>query len=117
MSQGMQLFDSRQIDALSNISVVLRGLLERSDDKGGLILLPREGAIQYEPIACLLPRNDSAWRTFVDAVIAKKLKNAAEYEGRYVEIYNSWFGPGAAMPMPLDREVIQLLVHAAYWID
>ncbi|MBV9859199.1 MAG: amino acid ABC transporter substrate-binding protein [Alphaproteobacteria bacterium] len=117
MAQGMRLFAAGQIDAVSNISVVLRGLLEQSQEKGGLVLLPRDGAIQYEPIACMLPRNDSEWRGFVDRVIARDLKGAPDYEGRYVEIYNQWFGPGATMPLPLDREVIQLLVHAAYWLD
>jgi polar amino acid transport system substrate-binding protein len=117
MSNGITLFRSGQIDALSNISVVLRGLLDQSDDKGNLRLLPRDGAIQYEPIACMLPRDDSAWHNFVDGVIARELKGAADYEGRYVELYNKWFGPGGRLPMPLDREVVQLLIHAAYWID
>jgi polar amino acid transport system substrate-binding protein len=117
MVQGMQMFRGGQIDALSNISVVLRGLLDKSDDKGSLVLLPRDGAIQYEPIACMLPHNDSAWRAFVDNLIAKELKGAADYDGRYVELYNRWFGPGAALPLPLDREIVRLLINAAYWID
>jgi polar amino acid transport system substrate-binding protein len=117
MSNGMKQFRNGQIDALSNISVVLRGLLDQSDDKGSLRLLPRDGAIQYEPIACMLPRDDSAWRNFVDRVIARELQGAPDYEGRYVEIYNRWFGPGGRLPMPLDREVVQLLTHAAYWLD
>jgi polar amino acid transport system substrate-binding protein len=117
MSQGMQLFRSGKIDAMSNISVVLRGLLKPSDDKGDLILVPRDGALQYEPIACMLPRDDSEWRTFVDHVIARDLEGAADYDGRYVAIYNTWFGPGSALPMPLDRKVIELLTNAAYWIN
>jgi len=117
MSQGMQMFRRGELDALSNIGVVLRGLLESSEDKGKITLLPRAGAIQYEPIACLLPTNDSAWRTFVDRVIADDLVGAPAYNGRYVDIYNTWFGPGSALPMPLDHKVIELLVQAAYWID
>lgn len=58
MSRGMALFRQGQIDALSNIGVVLRGLIEESDERANLILLPRAGAIQYEPIACMLPAND-----------------------------------------------------------
>jgi polar amino acid transport system substrate-binding protein len=117
MTHGMALFRAGKIDALSNISVVLRGLLTPADDKGSLIMLPRDGALQYEPIACMLPRDDSAWQTFVDHVIARDLKGAPDYDGRYVAIYNKWFGPGAMLPMPLDRRVIRLLTAAAYWID
>lgn len=117
MTHGMALFRAGKIDALSNISVVLRGLLTPADDKGSLIMLPRDGVLQYEPIACMLPRDDSAWRTFVDHVIARDLKGASDYDGRYVAIYNKWFGPGAMLPMPLDRRVIRLLTAAAYWID
>lgn len=117
MTRGMALFRAGRIDALSNISVVLRGLLTPADDKGSLIMLPRDGALEYEPIACLLPRDDSSWRTFVDHVIARDLKGALDYDGRYVAIYNKWFGPGALLPMPLDRSVVRLLTAAAYWID
>jgi polar amino acid transport system substrate-binding protein len=117
MTHGMALFRAGRIDALSNISVVLRGLLTPVDDKGRLILLPREGALEYEPIACMLPPDDSAWRTFVDHVIARDLKGASNYDGRYVAIYNKWFGPGAMLPMPLDHRVVRLLTAAAYWID
>jgi polar amino acid transport system substrate-binding protein len=117
MSEGMRQFRNGKIDALSNIGVVLRGFLDQSEDKGNLILLPRSGAIQYEPIACMLPPDDSAWRNFVDHVIAEDLRGATAYNGRYVELYNAWFGPGTAASMPLDRGVIELLTHAAYWID
>lgn len=117
MTRGMALFRAGKIDALSNLSVVLRGLLTPADDKGSLIMLPRDGALEYEPIACMLPRDDSAWRIFVDHVIARDLKGAADYEGRYVAIYNKWFGPGAMLPMPLNSRVVRLLTAAAYWID
>jgi len=117
MSQGMQLFRDGKIDGLSNIGIVLRGLLEQSDDKADLVMLPRSGAIQYEPLACMLPREDSAWHDFVDRVIATELKGAPDYNGRYIELYNTWFGAGSPLPMPLDHTVIERLVHAAYWID
>jgi polar amino acid transport system substrate-binding protein len=117
MSQGMKLFRDGKIDGLSNIGIVLRGLLEQSEDKADLVLLPRAGAIQYEPLACMLPRDDSAWQEFVDRLIAKELEGAPDYNGRYVELYNTWFGPGSALPMPLDHTVIDRLVHAAYWIE
>jgi len=117
MSNGMTLFRSGRIDALSNISVVLRGLLNQSDDKGSLRLLPRDGAIQYEPISCIVPRDDSAWHTFVDHVIARLLAGASDYRGRYVDIYNRWFGPGSRLPMPLDHDVVRRLIDAAYWMD
>lgn len=117
MSQGMKLFREGNIDGLSNIGIVLRGLLERSEDKADLVLLPRAGAIQYEPLACMLPRDDSEWREFVDRVIARQLAGAQDYNGRFVELYNAWFGPGSALPMPLDHTVIDRLVHAAYWIE
>jgi len=117
MSEGMKQFREGKIDGLSNIGIVLRGLLEQSEDKANLVMLPRAGAIAYEPLSCMLPRDDSAWKVFVDRVIANDLKGAPDYNGHYIELYNTWFGAGSPLPMPLDRTVIDRLVHAAFWID
>lgn len=117
MSEGMKLFREGKLDGLSNIGIVLRGLLEQSEDKADLVMLPRAGAIEYEPLACMLPRDDSVWHEFVDRVIARELDGARDYNGRYVELYNTWFGPGSALPMPLDHKVIDRLLYAAYWIE
>ncbi|MBF0373656.1 MAG: amino acid ABC transporter substrate-binding protein [Alphaproteobacteria bacterium] len=117
MTTGMRLFEAGEIDGLANLGIVLRSLIDKSSRKGDLLLLPRDDALLYEPIACMLPHDDTRWRAVVDAAIAKSLDGAEAYAGRYVEIYNDWFGPGSEMPVPLDQEVIGRLRNAAFWMN
>jgi polar amino acid transport system substrate-binding protein len=47
-----------------------------------------------------LPVNDSAWRDQVNYALQEIWK-----DGSYMAIYDKWFGPGAAVPLPLGGEM------------
>ncbi len=47
-----------------------------------------------------LPVNDSAWRDQVNYALQEIWK-----DGSYTAIYDKWFGPGAAVPLPLGGEM------------
>lgn len=47
-----------------------------------------------------LPENDSEWRDAVNVALQELWKN-----GRYEQIYNKWFGPGAEIELPLGGQM------------
>lgn len=95
---------------------MLRGQIENSAIKSRMVMLPRTGALSYESMACVLPANDSAWRDFVNQTLALLLDGVSEFRGRYVEIYDRWFGPGGPLYYPLDRATSQRLANANIWL-
>ena len=117
MDTGFVRFERGEIDALSNVGVVLRAQVEKSPLKSKVVLLPHTDDLSYEAIACILPLNDSAWRTFVNRVLADLLDGVDEYRGTYIEIYERWFGPRGAIYFPLDYAVAQRLAAALIWLQ
>jgi polar amino acid transport system substrate-binding protein len=117
MTDGMQRLLRGEIDGLANIGVVLRAQIEGLEAKSEMVLLPRVGALSYESIACILPEDDSRWRDFVNRVIAGLLDGVTEYRGRYVDLYERWFGPDGRIYFPLDREIARRLANNLTWHD
>jgi polar amino acid transport system substrate-binding protein len=116
MDEGFRLLTDGALDGLANIGIVLRSRLETSALKSRLVLLPRTGALAWESIGCILPQNDSSWRDLVNQVIADLLVGVTDYRGRWVDIYNRWFGPQGELYYPLDREVAQRLASGSFWL-
>lgn len=116
MDIGFAQFERGEIDALSNIGVVLRAKVEKSPLKSKVILLPRTDDLSYEAMACVLPLNDSAWRAFVNRALADLLDGVDEYRGSYIEIYERWFGPRGAIYFPLDYTIAQRLAASLIWL-
>jgi polar amino acid transport system substrate-binding protein len=117
MTEGVERLLRGEIDGLANIGVVLRAQIEDLRVKSEMVLLPRVGALAYESIACILPEDDSRWRDFVNGVIAGLLDGVIEYRGRYVDIYERWFGPDGRIYFPLDREIARRLANNLIWHD
>jgi polar amino acid transport system substrate-binding protein len=116
MDEGFRLLAGGGLDALANIGIVLRSRLETSDLKARFVLLPRTGALAWEAISCMVPEDDSGWRDFVDRTIADLLTGITDFKGRWVDIYDRWFGPQGDLYYPLDRETAQRLANSAYWL-
>jgi polar amino acid transport system substrate-binding protein len=116
MDEGFRLLADGSLDGLANIGIVLRSRLETSDLKARFVLLPRTGALAWEAISCMVPEDDSGWRDFVDRTIADLLVGVTDFNGRWVDIYDRWFGPQGDLYYPLDRETAQRLANSAYWL-
>ncbi len=116
MDEGFRLLADGSLDGLANIGIVLRSRLETSDLKAGYVLLPRTGALAWEAMSCMVPQGDSAWRDFVNRTIADLLAGITDYNGRWVDLYDRWFGPRGNLYYPLDRETAQRLANSAYWL-
>lgn len=116
MDAGFALFERGEIDGLSNVGIVLRAKVEKSPLKSKVVLLPRTEGLSYEPMVCLLPQDDSAWRAFVNGALADLLDGIDQYRGSYIEIYERWFGPRGVIYFPLDYKVAQRLAASVIWL-
>jgi len=65
--------------------------------------------LTYDPYAFIVRQNDSAFLDFVNAQIIEMIK-----DGRYMTIYEKWFGPKGALPMPMTDEFKTLLKLQAW---
>ena len=116
LKTGFEQFSRGELDGLANDSIVLRALVEGSPLKSKVVLLPRSGNFTYEPAACVLPQNDSAWRDFVNHSLAEMLAGIDEYRGEYMDIYERWFGPRGAIYFPLDSVTAHRLAASLIWV-
>ena len=116
MDAGFALFERGELDGLANIGIVLRANVEKSPLKSKVILLPRTEEFSYESMACVLPKDDSEWRAFVNRVFADLLEGVDQYQGPYIEIYERWFGPRGVIYFPLDHKVAQRLAASVIWL-
>ena len=117
MEAALAALQAGRLDGISNISIILRDLQRQAAQPGRYVLLPRSGYLNAEPMACILPEDDSAWRDFVNRTIADLLEGVEEYRGGYYEAYRRWFGPEAELHYPLSREAIEHFRQIRIWLD
>jgi polar amino acid transport system substrate-binding protein len=117
MNLAMKAMEAGEIDGVSNISIVLRDLQRKTANPGQWLIIPRTGYLNREPMACILPNNDSKWRDFVDHTIVRMLSGIEDYRGTYYDTYQRWFGPNADLHYPLSREAIAHFNEIRSWID
>lgn len=117
MNTGLAMLERGELAGLANIGVVLRGLIETSRQKNLFVLLPRTGALSYESMACMLPKDDSVWRDFVNRTLSDLLEGIDQYRGGYYDIYERWFGASGYLFYPLDREVAKRLAGSRIWLN
>lgn len=116
MESGLAMLERGELDGLSNLGIVLRAQVEDSPLKSKVLLLPRTGALSYEAIACVVPKDDSAWRDLVNQTLAALLDGIEDYKGRFMDIHDRWLGPGGAVYYPLDHAVAQRLAASVIWL-
>lgn len=117
MNQAMAALEAGEVEGISNISIILRGLQRRASQPGRYVVLPRADYLNAEPMACILPQNDSPWRDFIDRTLVRLMDGVEEYRGPYFEIYQKWFGPDGDLHYPLNQEAIRHLTEIRSWID
>lgn len=117
MNAAMAALESGEVSGISNISIVLRDLQRQAAQPGRYIILPRAGYLNAEPMACILPQDDSRWRDFVNHTLVRLLKGIEEYRGPYFETYQKWFGPNGDLHYPLNRDAINHFNQIRGWID
>lgn len=104
-----------EVQGVANIGIILLGLARKIDPNRSVVLLPRTEPLSNEAMACVLPQGDSEWRDFVNQTIVGLTSGLADYRGRYMELYDKWFGRDGIMVYPLDRTTRDYLLQTNIW--
>lgn len=114
---ALDALEAGQVDGVANVGIVLRGMMSQATKRQGLVIVPRGEALGYETIACIVPQNDSPWRNFVNGVLRNLFRGIDQYRGRYVAIYDKWFGRNADIAYPLDDRTVQFFLSTLVWLN
>lgn len=87
---------SGRVQAISTDSTLLIALAAKEPGKYELV----GEFISDEPYGVGLPTDDSAWRDAVNFTIQDMWK-----DGKYMELYNKWFGPDTETPFPMTEKI------------
>ena len=115
--EALRGLEAGEVDGIANIGIVLRGVMSTATKRQGLVIVPRGEAPGYETIACMVPKNDSQWRDFVNGVLRDLFRGIDEYRGGYVTIYDRWFGRDADIAYPLDERTVRFFMATLVWLD
>ena len=104
-ADALLLVESDRAAAFAMDDILLYGL--RSNSKNPAELEVVGEALQVEPYACMLPKDDLQFKALVDGVITGMMKS-----GEFEKLYNKWFlGPippkGLPIGLPLSDELRQ----------
>ena len=117
MPAALHALESGDVGGIANVGIALRGLMPSAGKRQGLVIVPRGEALGYETIACMVPKDDSRWRDFVNGVLRDAFRGIDAYRGTYVTIYERWFGRDAAIAYPLDERTVQFFLSTLTWLD
>ncbi len=86
-----------QVDAYTNDGIQLAGLKAKAPSPGDWEIVG--DFYSYEPYGMAMRQNDSAFRDIVNVGLMEAIES-----GRYMELYDKWFGPKGDVPYPLSAE-------------
>jgi len=115
MDDAMRGLAAAEVDGVANVGIVLLGLAGRAEPRRSVVLLPRTGVLATEALACVLPQNDSAWRDLVNRTLVDLYAGVGDFGGRYVAVYERWFGRDGRIFYPLDRDTRDYLDGLSIW--
>lgn len=115
MRAAMDALAAGEVEGVANLGVVLLGLVRERQPQRSVVLLPRTTSLNTEPMACVLPENDSDWRDTVNGVLVDLFDGIGEFRGEYVTLHERWFGRDGLMHYPLDRETRDYLDAVRPW--
>ena len=115
MGQAMRGLETAEVHGIANVGVVLLGLAARAEPRRSVVLIPRAAFLAAEFLACVLPQDDSPWRDFINRNLAGMFAHGGGSGGRYLEIYDRWFGRDSAVFYPLDRSSRDYLRNVSIW--
>ncbi len=100
-AEGLQLVESGRASALALDDVLLYGLRANSANPSSLEVVG--DTLQVEPYACMVRKDDPAFKKLVDGTIARLMKT-----GELTQLYKRWFESpippaGANLSMPMSE--------------
>lgn len=99
-ADALKLVETGQASALALDDVLLYGLRANSANPGALEVVAQ--TLQVEPYACMVRKDDRAFKRLVDATITRLMKS-----GEFAALYKKWFESpippaGANLDMPMS---------------
>ncbi len=117
IGEAMNALVKGDVQGISNIGTVLLSEAERVELDRSVVLLPRTNVLATEPLACILPQNDSPWRDFVNGIFVDLLAGIESHASRYEKIHDRWFGRDGLLHFPIDRETRNYLANVSIWVQ
>ena len=115
MGQAMRGLETAEVHGIANVGVVLLGLAARAEPRRSVVLMPRAAFLAAEFLACVLPQDDSPWRDFINRSLVGMFAHGGGSGGRYLELYDRWFGRDSAVFYPLDLTTRDYLRNVSIW--
>ena len=106
-SQGFLALQQGIIDAYCTDGILLSGLQAKAPNPDDFKLIG--DLITYDPYAFIVRENDSNFRDFVNIQIIDAIKS-----GKFMALYEKWFGPAGVVPYPMTAEFATLLKLQAW---
>jgi polar amino acid transport system substrate-binding protein/glutamate/aspartate transport system substrate-binding protein len=106
-NKGFLALQQGKIDAYFTDASQLAGMRAKAKNPEDWKIVGR--FLTYEPYGFILPQNQGDWRDFVNKSLIHMIK-----DGRFVRLYNKWFGPEGVVPLPMTEEYKVLLKALNY---
>ena len=102
-SDGFLLMENDRAAGFAMDDILLYGLKANSKDPAAYEVVA--DALQVEPYACMLPKDDPAFKKIVDGVIGGMMKS-----GEFTKLYDKWFMQpipprNQALGLPMNKEL------------
>jgi len=99
---AFQALAQGQVEAYTSDGVQLAGLKAKAPRPNDWDVVGE--FYSYEPYGMAMRKNDSDFRQVVNVALMDAIDS-----GKYLELYNKWFGPKSEVPYPLSPEVKRFL--------
>ena len=106
-NKGFLALQQGKIDAYFTDASQLAGMVAKSKVPGDWKIVGKY--LTYEPYGFILPEGQGEWRDFVNATLCRMFKS-----GRFVEIYEKWFGEKGEVPLVMTDEYKVLIKSLSY---
>ena len=94
---AFQAMAQGQVDAYTNDGIQLAGLKAKAPNPNDWVIVG--DFYSYEPYGMAMRKNESDFRNLVNNGLMEAIES-----GKYLELYEKWFGPKGEVPYPLTAE-------------
>lgn len=106
-SKGFLALQQGMLDAYCTDGILEAGLIQKARHPEEYTIVG--GLITYDPYAYIVRENDSNFRDFINLQIIEMIK-----DGRFMALYEKWFGPAGTVPYPMTEE-FETLIKLQAW--
>jgi polar amino acid transport system substrate-binding protein len=116
MTEAMTALENRRVAAIGNIGILLEKLRAKSSRSASLVLIPDNVGLSREPMACVVPEDESRFRDTVNQILSRMMTGLEDLSGPYAELYYQWFGVDGVLFYPLTEQRRRALNGARVWL-